>query len=130
LAKQELAGNLDTKSQLQIADGWWDAAAKESDLARDNARLHASEIYHTVLPNLESPLKKIAIEQRLAEVATVKPHESLVAGTTDTLPYSVNKYSWKLGEPSKRLIPKNRGFCFLAGVSGHFAGCGEAAGVH
>ncbi len=76
LAKQELAGNLDTKSQLQIADGWWDAAGKETDLARDNARLHASEIYQIVLPNLESPLKKIAIEQRLADVVTSKSHGS------------------------------------------------------
>jgi hypothetical protein len=130
LAKQELAGNLDTKTQLQIADGWWDAAAKETDLAGDNARLHASEIYRTVLPNLESPLKKIAIEQRLVEVATIKPHESQGAGTADVPPYSVNRYSWNLGQPNKRLIPKNRGFCFLAAVSGHFAGYGEAAGVH
>jgi hypothetical protein len=72
LAKAELAGNLDVKSQLQIADGWWDAAAKETDLAHDNARLHAAEIYQNVLPNLESPLKKIAIEQRLVDVATIK----------------------------------------------------------
>jgi hypothetical protein len=74
LAKQELKGNLDVNEQNQLADGWWDRAQKETDLAHDGARLHAGDLYHLVLPNLQSPLKKAAIEQRLVEAATVSSH--------------------------------------------------------
>jgi Concanavalin A-like lectin/glucanases superfamily len=71
LAQQELAVNLELKPQLELADGWWDVAQKETGLPRDLVRLHAGEIYQLMLPNLQSGVKTTAVEKRLAEIQPI-----------------------------------------------------------
>jgi hypothetical protein len=71
LAQQELAVNLELKPQLDLADGWWDVAQKETGLPRDLARLHAGEIYQLMLPNLQAGVKKTAVEKRLTEIQPI-----------------------------------------------------------
>ncbi len=71
IAKQELAADLDAKQQVLVADAWWELALKETGLPRDGARRHAGDLYRLALPNLESPLKKATIEQRLGEIASL-----------------------------------------------------------
>ena len=120
------------RAQAHLADAWWELAATEGRIARDSIRLHAGAIYRLALPNLASTLRKATIERRLKEIAvlesTVSPI-SVIAAPAE-LQYAVNEYSWKLGQPNVRLIQKNKGFCFLAAISGRFEGYGEAAGVH
>ncbi|HKD37814.1 MAG TPA: hypothetical protein VKB78_13475, partial [Pirellulales bacterium] len=132
LAERELAVDLQLKPQLELADGWWEAGQKETGFARDSLHLHASEIYRLMLPNVQPGAKKTAIEKRLTEIADFKSTPASIAtnAKAGTFRYAVNEYSWKLGQPTMQLIQSNRGFCFLAAVSGHFAGYGEAAGVY
>ena len=37
---------------------------------------------------------------------------------------------WQHGDPPIRLLPAERGFCYVSGISGNFAGGGEAVRVY
>lgn len=73
LAAEELKAPTDAEQQAHLADGWWELAQKEAGVARDSIHVHAGEIYQSALPNLASALRKVAVEKRLAEIASVKP---------------------------------------------------------
>jgi hypothetical protein len=131
LAVAELKSPTDAERQIALADGWWSLAEKESGVARDSLRRHAGGIYQVALPGLASALKKAEVGVRLKEIAVLGTVHTPASGDTTAgeFHYTVNEHSWKRGQPIVRLMQKNRGFCFLASVSGHFAGYGEAARV-
>jgi hypothetical protein len=72
IAEQELQSPTDAAQTVQLADQWWEIAQKETGVAADAIHLHAGELYRSAMPNLNSVLKKAAVEKRLAEVAEIR----------------------------------------------------------
>ncbi len=71
LAQAELKPPATTDEQVQAADAWWDASQKEIAFVRDAIRLHAGDLYTAALSGLSSPLSKVKIDKRLAEIANL-----------------------------------------------------------
>ena len=71
-ALAELKPPATTDEQIQAADGWWDVSQKELGLTHDAIRSHAGDLYTAALPGLNSPLAKIKIDKRLAEIAKLQ----------------------------------------------------------
>lgn len=67
LARAELEPPEETESQIALADGWWDRAAKETGVAHDNLLEHAGAWYRAALPNA-SGLAKLKIEEQLSRL--------------------------------------------------------------
>ena len=80
-ALAELRPPATNDEQIQAADAWWDASQMELGLRRDAIRLHAGDHYTAALPGLNSPLAKIKIDKRLADIANLqRPAASVPAG--------------------------------------------------
>jgi hypothetical protein len=67
LAGSELANPAGNEKQVELADRWWAAAAKEKGLAQRQMRRHAARWYESALPNLTG-LAKAKAEKRLNEI--------------------------------------------------------------
>jgi hypothetical protein len=79
LAAQESAAATDADALLHLADGWWDAAAKQPDLPARNALVgHAATLYKRSLDGA-SPLRRVQVEKRIAEAARLTPVSTRVA---------------------------------------------------
>jgi hypothetical protein len=85
-AALELENPSDAMKQQSVADAWWDLAATETGGTKTGLLLHSSEWYEKALANTKSPLKKQALNNRLAEIAALKL-------TTAGTPGSANKSS-------------------------------------
>jgi hypothetical protein len=68
LAAKELAGAATPDEQMQLADGWWDAAGKLAAGPKANAQAHAARWYKEALPSVEKGLARAKAEDRLKQV--------------------------------------------------------------
>lgn len=83
-AVQEREGPTDGGKLQAVADAWWDLAATETGSAKTQLLLHAGEWYEKAVSTTPSALRKQALNQRLAEIAT------LTASTNTNLKRSAN----------------------------------------
>jgi hypothetical protein len=72
LAQKELAKPTETDKQIEVADGWWDAAGKMAATPRKTVFRHASEWYAKILPALTG-LAKLKIEKKLQSLGGDEP---------------------------------------------------------
>lgn len=72
VAQAELKSPSDANQKIAVADQWWDVAQKEAGPVADAIHLHAGDLYRSALPDLNSVLKKAAVDKRLAEVAEIR----------------------------------------------------------
>jgi hypothetical protein len=80
-AALELENPSDATKQQSVADAWWDLAATETGGTKTGLILHSSEWYEKTLANTKSPLKKQALNNRLAEIAALKPATAGLTGS-------------------------------------------------
>ncbi len=76
LAELKVTDSIDQR--LELADGWWEHAAKETGRAQQQMRWRAAGWYQLVLPKL-SGLLKARVEKRLGEVSGPVPPLRLLA---------------------------------------------------
>ncbi|MDB5389164.1 MAG: hypothetical protein JWM11_4810 [Planctomycetaceae bacterium] len=72
-ASLELEDPSDATKQQSVAEAWWELAATEKGETKTKLMLHAGEWYEKTLSNTTSPLKKQSLQNRLAEIAALKP---------------------------------------------------------
>ena len=70
LADMELANPTEAKKQMEIADGWWDVAGKETGTIQRHIRRYADEWYEKALPSLTG-LSEAKVKKRLADLKTL-----------------------------------------------------------
>ena len=68
LADMEVARPTDADKQVQLADGWWTIAEKETGHVKEQVMKHAGEWYEKTLPHLTG-LVKAKVEKRLKELS-------------------------------------------------------------
>ncbi len=68
LALKDLAGAQYTEQQVELGDGWWDLAQKNTGIAKSHILAHAGKWYGKAAPKL-SGLSKAQVEMRLKKVA-------------------------------------------------------------
>jgi hypothetical protein len=72
LAARDLAAGTDSHAMKLAADGWWDWAAEQSGLPRQNARARAVYWYQKALPQLEG-LSKLLADHRIFDYRAEHP---------------------------------------------------------
>jgi len=75
LAAKDLAGATDPHAMMLIGDGWWDWAAVQSGMPRQNARGRAVFWYQKAAPQLQG-LSKLVVEHRLFEFSAEHPESA------------------------------------------------------
>jgi len=68
LALKDLGNPVDSRDQIQVADGWWDVGERELGKAREHARARAAHWYGEAMPQLTG-LSRARVEKRLQEAA-------------------------------------------------------------
>jgi hypothetical protein len=86
LAAAELANPLAPDAQAKLADGWWDVAAKLSDVQKDLVLTHAAHWYKAALPGLGG-LEKSTAQKRLEQVNALDlfPRQPTTRPVSDTM---------------------------------------------
>ena len=80
VAELELKSPTDANQKVALADQWWDVGQKETGAVADSIHLHAGDLYRSAMPDLNSVLKKAAVEKRLAEVTELRSRIGDAAG--------------------------------------------------
>jgi hypothetical protein len=77
LAEMELKKPAVSLEQVALADGWWEAAQKETGIVKNQLMIHAGGWYRLALPEL-SGLAKAKVDKRLSEISA--PLTGVVVG--------------------------------------------------
>jgi len=94
VAELELKSPTDPNQKVQLADQWWDIGQKETGPAADSIHLHAGDLYRSAMPDLNSVLKKAAVEKRLAEVTDIRSRIGDAAGQQHSGPVVFQRGRW------------------------------------
>ncbi len=94
VAELELKSPSDANQKVAVADQWWDIGQKETGPAADSIHLHAGDLYRSAMPDLNSVLKKAAVEKRLAEVTELRSRIGDAAGGQHTGPVVFQRGRW------------------------------------
>lgn len=70
LAALEIKNPANEESQIALADGWWDQAQIEKDIAKTYLLLHSNQWYTKPLPTI-SGLVKLKVEKRLIKIREI-----------------------------------------------------------
>jgi len=71
LAEQEVVQPDTAAEQAELADGWWDAAAKEKGVIKTRMQLRAGSWYNEAVTDLAG-LKKVRVTKRLEQLAEIE----------------------------------------------------------
>jgi hypothetical protein len=83
LAALELAGASSPDAVVRLADGWWDAAAKQVDArSRAGAMAHAAVLYGQAVEKIGG-LRRVQIEKRIADASKASIHASPAGGAAE-----------------------------------------------
>lgn len=72
LAQKDQAKPAEPDKQLDLADGWWDVAQKQTGVMQSTVQKHAAEWYEKALPGLTG-LSKVKVEKRLQSMGAKDP---------------------------------------------------------
>lgn len=80
VAEKDQAQPTEADLRMALGDSWWDAAEKETSLARENLLLRSKYWYVQALAELKG-LARDKIDMRLVEIAKLTENAALVAGS-------------------------------------------------